>query len=100
MDPQQLDDAVANGAWGIDIHFPGGILKRHERPYIPPHGGNFEKFGTLPYGIGLRSMYSRNIDNLMTAGRPISTSYVGFASTRVLSTGCVVSYRAITETIA
>ena len=94
QDPKQLDDAVANGAWGCDIHYPGGILNRHERPYIPPHGANFEKFGTLPYGIGLKSMYSRNVENLMMVGRPISASYVGFASTRVLSTGCVVGQAA------
>lgn len=90
QDPQQLDDAVAYGCWGCDIHFPGGILNRRERPYIPPANANFEKFGTLPYGIPLRSLYSRNVDNLMSAGRPISCSYVGFSSSRVLSTGCIV----------
>ena len=87
QDPKQLDDAVANGAWGCDLHVPGGILNRRERPYVPPHGGNFEKFGTLPYGIGLKSMYSRNVENLMMVGRPLSASYVGFASTRVLVDG-------------
>ncbi|HTL28337.1 MAG TPA: FAD-dependent oxidoreductase, partial [Tepidisphaeraceae bacterium] len=90
QDPKVGEDDVAYGAWGIDLHFPGGILNRHERPYIPPHGSNFEKFGTLPYGISLRSLYSRNIENLMMAGRPISASYLGFCSSRVLSTGCIV----------
>ena len=88
--PQQLDDAVAYGCWGCDIHFPGGSLNRYTRPYIPPANANFEKFGTIPYGIGLKSLYSRNIENLMMAGRPISGSYVAFSSTRVLSTGCIV----------
>jgi hypothetical protein len=90
QDPKVGDDDVAYGAWGIDLHFPGGILNRHQRPYIPPHGTNFEKFGTLPYGISLRSLYSRNVENLMMAGRPISASYLGFCSSRVLSTGCIV----------
>jgi hypothetical protein len=90
QDPHPLADAVAYGAWGIDIHIQGGIHARHERPYIPPHGKNFELLGTLPYGIGLRSLYSRNIENLMMAGRPISASYVAFCSSRVLSTGCIV----------
>jgi hypothetical protein len=89
QEPKQLDDAVAYGAWGIDLHFPGGILKRDQRPYIPPHGANFEKYGTRPYGIGLRSLYSRNVENLMMCGRPISASYLGFCSTRVLSTGLI-----------
>ncbi|MGH9666321.1 MAG: FAD-dependent oxidoreductase, partial [Bryobacteraceae bacterium] len=43
-----------------------------------------------PYGIPLRSCYSRNIRNLLTAGRPISASYVAFASSRVLPTGSMV----------
>src|SRR5262245_34096583 len=89
QDPKLLDDAVAYGAWGIDQHFQGGINARDRRPYDPPHGVNFEKLGTLPYGIGLRSLYSRNVENLMMAGRPISASYVAFCSTRVLSTGCI-----------
>jgi hypothetical protein len=87
--PQQLEDAVAYGAWGIDLHAQGGIFNNKERPYIPPHGSNFEKWGTLPYGIGLKSLYSRNNENLLAAGRPISASYIAFCSTRVLSTGCV-----------
>lgn len=90
QDPKIGEDDVAYGAWGIDLHFPGGILNRHERPFIPPHDHAFEKLGTLPYGISLRSLYSRNIDNLMMAGRPISASYLGFCSSRVLCTGCIV----------
>jgi hypothetical protein len=94
QDPQELPDAIANGAWGIDLHFPGGILNRHDRPFIPPHGPNFEKFGTLPYGIPLRALYSRNVENLFTVGRNMSASYLGFCSSRVLSTGCVVGQAA------
>jgi len=44
----------------------------------------------MPYGIPLRCCYSHNIHNLLTAGRPISTSYIAFASSRVLTTGSVV----------
>jgi hypothetical protein len=90
QDPHPLEDDVAYGAWGIDIHCQGGILSRDQRPYEPPHNSNYEKLGTLPYGIPLRSLYSRNIENLLMAGRPMSASYIGFASTRVLSTGCIV----------
>ncbi|MEA2708358.1 MAG: hypothetical protein QOF78_959 [Phycisphaerales bacterium] len=89
QDPQLLDDAVAYGAWGIDLHIQGGINARNERPFVPPHNTNFEKLGTLPYGIPLRSLYSRNVENLFMAGRPISASYVAFCSSRVLSTGCI-----------
>jgi hypothetical protein len=50
--------------------------------------------GTLPYGISLRSLYSRNVENLFTVGRNMSASYVAFCSSRVLSTGCIVGQAA------
>jgi FAD dependent oxidoreductase/F5/8 type C domain len=43
----------------------------------------------MPYGIPFRSCYSKNVVNLLAAGRPISASYVAFASSRVLATGAV-----------
>lgn len=39
-----------------------------------------------PYPIPLRSLYSKNVDNLMFAGRNISASHVAFSSTRVMGT--------------
>ena len=91
QDPQPHDDAVAYGAWGIDIHVQGGILARDQIPYEPPgKPENWDRLRTMPYGIPLRALYSRNVDNLMMAGRPISCTYVAFASSRVLSTGSIV----------
>jgi hypothetical protein len=84
-------DDIAYGAWGIDIHVAGGIETRNIEPYPhPTSDANFAERGTIPYGIPLRACYSRNIKNLLTAGRPISTSYVAFASSRVLPTGAIV----------
>ena len=34
----------------------------------------------------MRSLYSKNVDNLMLAGRNISASHVAFTSTRVMAT--------------
>ena len=90
QDPKPLEDSVAYGAWGVDMHFPGGILLRDKRPYDPPHNANYERLGSSVYGIPLRSLYSRNVENLLVAGRPISGSYLAFCSSRVLSTGCIV----------
>ncbi len=91
QDPPELPDAVAYGCWGIDIHVQGGILARRKRPYPPPRlNENWETYGTLVYPIPLRALYSRNIVNLMMAGRPISCTYIAFASSRVLSTGAIV----------
>src|SRR5699024_7856157 len=41
------------------------------------------------YGIPIRSLYSRKVENLLMAGRPISASYLAFASSRVLATGSI-----------
>lgn len=90
-DPTIHVDDIAYGAWGVDIHVRGGILTRNIEPYPEPRSDeNFQERGTIPYGIPLRSCYSRNVHNLLTAGRPIGASYVAFASSRVLPTGAIV----------
>ncbi len=90
-DPEIHPDDIAYGSWGIDIHVPGGIHERNVPPYPEPRSDeNFKLRGTIPYGIPLRSCYSRNVRNLLTAGRPIGASYVAFASSRVLPTGAIV----------
>ncbi|MBI4893354.1 MAG: FAD-dependent oxidoreductase [Acidobacteria bacterium] len=86
QDPPVHTDAIAFGCWYIDIHKPGGILSRSKPNTRPP----WEEANTTPYGIPLRSCYSRNVTNLLMAGRPISASYVAFSSTRVLRTGAIV----------
>ncbi len=70
-------DGVAYGGWPIDLHPPKGIYSK-ERPNIADK---------VPfYNIPFRCLYSRNITNLMFAGRNISTSHVAFGSTRVMGT--------------
>jgi len=91
QDPQPMDDAVAYGAWDIDIHVQGGLLNPKMQSYCPPASAdNWQDLCTMVYNIPIRSLYSRNVENLMMAGRPISCSYLAFASSRVLSTGSVV----------
>ncbi|MFH5884508.1 FAD-dependent oxidoreductase [Halalkalibaculum sp. DA3122] len=85
QNPQKLEDAVAYGAWYIDLHNKGGILNNDKVPAWE----YFHTVGSKVYGIPLRSLYSKNINNLMMAGRPISCSYLAFASSRVLPTGAV-----------
>src|SRR5690606_13302323 len=46
------------------------------------------------YNIPLRSLISKNIDNLMFAGRNISASHVAFGSTRVMATCAVMGQAA------
>ncbi len=86
QNPKVHPDSIAFGCWYIDVHKPGGIMAR-SNPNTKP---SWESAGTIPYGIPLRACYSRNVSNLLMAGRPISASYVAFSSTRVLRTGAIV----------
>jgi hypothetical protein len=80
-------DEVAYGGWPIDLHPPSGVDVPEEAPYTPTHFPHV-------YSIPLRSYHSRNVANLFFAGRNISASHVGFASTRVMKT-CAVGGQAI-----
>lgn len=79
LDHKQFDDAVAYGGWCVDLHAPHGLL---DFDVLPSDCHHFSGVYTIPY----RSYYSKNIDNLYLAGRDISTSKLGLASTRIL--GC------------
>lgn len=80
-------DAVAYGGWAIDIHPPQGVDVPDEPPYTPTH---LDQIYTIPFG----ALYSRNVENLLFAGRNISATHVAFASTRVMAT-CSVMGQAI-----
>lgn len=83
-----FEDAVAYGGWPMDKHVTGGIAAPNELParFLAVSDGIY----TIPY----RCYYSRNIDNLMFAGRDISVSSLAFGSTRVMAT-CAVGGQAV-----
>lgn len=80
-----FEDGVAYGGWPIDLHPPEGI----DSPEAPC----MQKYGPL-YNIPFRCLYSRNVSNLLFAGRNISVSHVAFGSTRVMATCAVVGQAA------
>lgn len=75
-----FDDTVAYGGWQIDDHLPGGFAMTGEGRHLQKHRLS------EPYGIPYRCLYSKNIDNLMFAGRNISATHVGLSTTRVMGT--------------
>lgn len=81
-----FDDAVAYGGWPMDEHTRGGIMDFDK---LPSRILNFEGNYTIPY----RCYYSKNVSNLMMAGRNISTSKMAFGSTRVMGT-CAIGGQA------
>ncbi|HOX55942.1 MAG TPA: FAD-dependent oxidoreductase [Candidatus Paceibacterota bacterium] len=83
----RFEDAVCMGGWPLDDHPPSGFDRSDEKPGI-------QIYPRQPYNIPLRSLYSRNVRNLMMAGRNISASHVAFSSTRVMSTCAVMGQAA------
>ena len=64
-----FEDTVAYGGWQIDNHLPGGFFTDGGSD----QGGHLQKRRlSEPYPIPFRCLYSRNIRNLMFAGRNIS----------------------------
>lgn len=78
LDQVDHDDAVAFGGWSIDLHPVEGM-------YATKPGAH-QRYSNGIYGIPFRSYYSRNVANLLVAGRDISASHVAFGSTRVMAT--------------
>ena len=82
-----FSDAVAIGGWPMDDHPPGGF----DRPDLPP--ANQVRIPRV-YDIPLRCLYSRNVSNLIMAGRNISATHVALSSTRVMATCSVIGQAA------
>lgn len=80
-------DAVAYGGWAMDEHTPGGL---RDLDKLPSRILNFDGIYTIPY----RCYYSRNVDNLMMAGRDISASKMAFGTTRLMGT-CSIGGQAV-----
>ncbi|OGV59933.1 MAG: hypothetical protein A2283_03400 [Lentisphaerae bacterium RIFOXYA12_FULL_48_11] len=85
-------DRVAYGAWSVDDHYSAGFFHRGstgqytkdwERAYVG-----------RPFSIPFRSLYSKNIDNLLMAGRNISASHLAMSDTRVMLT-CALMGQAV-----
>lgn len=85
---RHFDDAVAFGGWSLDEHNPGGIENISEPPsYFHYHFKNIYQF---PF----RSLYSKNVANLMFAGRNVSQTHIALSSSRIMAT-CALMGQAV-----
>jgi hypothetical protein len=69
-------DAVGTATWGIDLHYPSS----------PGYLATSVSTAVARWYYPFRSLYSRNVPNLMMAGRCLSVSHVGLGSPRVQNT--------------
>jgi hypothetical protein len=71
-------DTVAMGSLVFCLHYPGKEYDfRNEMKLI----------AVPPYPIPFRCLYSRNIENLMMAGRDVSATHVAYSSVKLMKTG-------------
>jgi len=77
---KHFDDAIAYGGWSLDEHCPGGIENLSEPPSY--FHSRFKQVYEIPY----RCLYSKNIDNLLFAGRNVSVTHIALSSTRIIAT--------------
>jgi hypothetical protein len=77
-------DGTAPTSWTIDLHYPDP----ENTKYFP--GEEFLSIAVqtpiYPYPIPYRCLYSRNINNLLMAGRDISVTHVALGTVRVQRT--------------
>lgn len=80
LDHVHFHDAVAFGGWPLDEHNPGGIENLNDPPSF--WHAHFDRVYEIPF----RSLYSKNVSNLLFAGRNVSVTHVALSSTRVMAT--------------
>ncbi|NLB56170.1 MAG: FAD-dependent oxidoreductase, partial [Lentisphaerae bacterium] len=74
-----FDDAISYSGWALDIHHPKGIYSGKEGPL---HCARHVPMVKVPY----RCLYSKNIDNLLFAGRNVSATHIALGTLRVQNT--------------
>jgi hypothetical protein len=83
-EPVLFPDGSAPTTWTIDLHYPDPENSKH----FP--GAEFLSIAVHkpihPYPIPYRCLYSRDIDNLLMAGRNISVTHVTLGTVRVMRT--------------
>jgi hypothetical protein len=80
---KKFPDGVAFGGWSLDDHPAEGFDATDRKP---AQQIDYPEAYNIPFG----SLYSKNIDNLLMAGRNVSASHVAFSSLRVMLTCAVI----------
>jgi len=98
-DPQNrtvFPDEIAFGGWFIDLHTPGGLLAASSEPMaaLGQDSAYAAKSYAGPYGIPLRILVSRDVDNLLMAGRNVSVTHAALGTVRVMNTTALLGQAA------
>lgn len=77
-------DGTVPTTWSIDLHYPD--QKNSELFPGQPFKSIAKHIQIYPYPIPFRCLYSKNVENLMMAGRNISVSHVALGTVRLMRT--------------
>ena len=78
------EDGTFTSTWGMDLHYPRVETGMEgEEPFRATSVTTAHK----PFAVPYRCLYSRNIGNLLMAGRDISVTHVALGTVRVMRTG-------------
>jgi hypothetical protein len=81
---RRFEDAVCYSGWSLDVHHTDGIFSGRKGAF------NLNQKIEITQ-IPFRCLYSKNVDNLMMAGRCGSFSHVGLGTNRVMITGATMA---------
>lgn len=86
---REFDDACVLTTWSIDLHYPKEqyLGKYEHNPFISYAVHDRAVDRTVGYPVPYRCFYSRNIENLFTAGRNVSVTHEALGTVRVMKTG-------------
>jgi hypothetical protein len=84
---KRFPDGVAFGGWSMDDHPALGFDAPKRAPFTPTSYAE-------PYNIPFGSLYSKDVNNLLMAGRNVSATHVAFTSLRVMITCAVMGQAA------
>ena len=83
---------------GFWICIPGGLLAATSEPSSSEGYSKITEYTVKsycgPYGIPLRIMIAKDVDNLMMAGRNVSVTHAALGTVRVMATGALLGQAA------
>ncbi|BBI31593.1 FAD-dependent oxidoreductase [Cohnella abietis] len=93
----EFPDEIAYGGWFIDLHEPGGLLAEYsEKSAVEEHETQdyMAKSYVGPFGIPLRILIAKDMNNLMMAGRNVSVTHAALGTVRVMGTTAIMGQAA------
>ena len=82
LEGRKFPDGSFTTTWDVDLHFPVRENGFTGEPFL----SKADMRGIDPYQVPYRCLYSRNVSNLLMAGRNISVTHVALGTVRVQRT--------------